>query len=367
MNTGQRHTRIPVHGRIRHPRTHEYQPNTLKIAAHGDLSQFLPIFVPAIATDRDGGSHCGDGHPQARFTKTALFQTIASYWCPMLVPLPNRKQEFMPTENPPINWYALRVTYCREMIVKRRLDACGIESFVPMRYKGDGLRPAAPAHARRRRAQPPVRAHHGGAAAHDRIRPPAAGAHDHGPHDRQHADRSDKQMRDFIAVAGNPDEQHIYLDPDSTELRRGDRVRITGGPAGRRRGRVHAHPRRPSRGVSIAGVMAVATAFIHPSLIEALEPQRKTPAEKPAPHRTAPELRDGDRTPEPATRDRIIMTQPSIKRELRVQERPDALSTYLIAFVTFPTSRACWAWSASDWSISRTTRSATSCSSPRWA
>ncbi len=33
-----------------------------KIAAHGDLSQFLPIFVPAIATDRDGGSHCGDGH-----------------------------------------------------------------------------------------------------------------------------------------------------------------------------------------------------------------------------------------------------------------------------------------------------------------
>lgn len=46
---------------VTHGRTNISQ-TPLKIAAHGDLSQFLPIFVPAIATDRDGGSHCGDGH-----------------------------------------------------------------------------------------------------------------------------------------------------------------------------------------------------------------------------------------------------------------------------------------------------------------
>ena len=212
----------------------------------------------------------------------------------MLVPLPNRKQEFMPTENPPINWYALRVTYCREMIVKRRLDACGIESFVPMRYK------ETVCGQRRRRTLV--------AAVHNLLF-----VHTTAEQLRTITDRTtgstlivpDKQMRDFIAVAGNPDEQHIYLDPDSTELRRGDRVRITGGLLAGVEGEFMRIRGDRLVLVSIAVVMAVATAFIHPSLIEALEPQRKTPAEKPAPHRTAPELRDGDRTPEPATRDRI--------------------------------------------------------------
>ncbi len=223
----------------------------------------------------------------------------------MLVPLPNRKQEFMPTENPPINWYALRVTYCREMIVKRRLDACGIESFVPMRYK------ETVCGQRRRRTL--VAAVHNLLFVHTTAEQLRTIASDPRLPVRTITDRTtgstlivpDKQMRDFIAVAGNPDEQHIYLDPDSTELRRGDRVRITGGLLAGVEGefmRIRGDRRVV---VSIAGVMAVATAFIHPSLIEALEPQRKTPAEKLAPHRTAPELRDGDRTPEPATRDRI--------------------------------------------------------------
>lgn len=37
------------------------------------------------------------------------------------------------------------------------------------------------------------------------------------------------QMRSFIAVAGNYDEQVVYLDPSVVSMKRGDRVRVTGG------------------------------------------------------------------------------------------------------------------------------------------
>ena len=34
-----------------------------------------------------------------------------------------------------LNWYALRVTYSRELVLKAYLDSEGIESFIPMRYE----------------------------------------------------------------------------------------------------------------------------------------------------------------------------------------------------------------------------------------
>ena len=37
------------------------------------------------------------------------------------------------------------------------------------------------------------------------------------------------QMRSFIAVAGNYDEQVVYLDPSVVSMKKGDRVRVTGG------------------------------------------------------------------------------------------------------------------------------------------
>ncbi len=252
----------------------------------------------------------------------------------MLVPLPNRKQEFMPTENPPINWYALRVTYCREMIVKRRLDACGIESFVPMRYK------ETVCGQRRRRTL--VAAVHNLLFVHTTAEQLRTIASDPRLPVRTITDRTtgstlivpDKQMRDFIAVAGNPDEQHIYLDPDSTELRRGDRVRITGGLlAGR--GRVHAHPRRPSRGGLHRRSDGRGHGF-HPSVAHrsartaAKDAGGKT---RTAPHRTGASGRRpnaGTRNPRPH-----IMTQPSIKENFAYKSVL-TLSTYLIAFVTFP-------------------------------
>lgn len=71
----------------------------------------------------------------------------------------------------------------------------------------------------------------------------------------------------FIAIAGSYDQQVIYLPPTEYSMQKGDRVRITGGVFEGVEGifvRVKGDRRVV---VSIQGVMAVATTFIHPSLI----------------------------------------------------------------------------------------------------
>lgn len=39
----------------------------------------------------------------------------------------------------------------------------------------------------------------------------------------------EQQMQNFIAVAGNPTEQIVYLDPDVSNFKKGDKVKIIGG------------------------------------------------------------------------------------------------------------------------------------------
>ena len=77
-----------------------------------------------------------------------------------------------------------------------------------------------------------------------------------------------QQMDSFIAVAGTYDEQLIYLNPEPGDFSQGDRVRILGGPFEGAEG-VFVRVKGDRRVVvSIEGVVAVATTFIHPSLIE---------------------------------------------------------------------------------------------------
>ena len=73
----------------------------------------------------------------------------------------------------------------------------------------------------------------------------------------------DSQMRNFMAVSANYDESLLYFEPSELNIRKGARVRITGGLFEGVEGefvRV--------RNVTIEGVMAVATTFVHPSLVE---------------------------------------------------------------------------------------------------
>ena len=167
-------------------------------------------------------------------------------------------------------WYALRITYSRELAFKQYLDDRNIENFIPMRYeyvvKGERkIRKLVPVvhnlvfvYASRLQidemkttagTQLPIRY------IMDR-------------ETNQPITIPETQMRSFIAVARSHDQQVVYLDPTTITFKKGERVRVTGGLFEGVEGefvRVKGDRRVV---VSIQGVMAIATAFIHPSLIE---------------------------------------------------------------------------------------------------
>ena len=133
--------------------------------------------------------------------------------------------------NSEYHWYALRITYSRELVLKEFLDKNNIENFIPMRY--------------------------------------------------EYVTRKEQRIRKLVPaihnlvfiystrkkIAGSYDQQIIYLPPTEYSMQKGDRVRITGGVFEGVEGifvRVKGDRRVV---VSIQGVMAVATTFIHPSLI----------------------------------------------------------------------------------------------------
>lgn len=172
-----------------------------------------------------------------------------------------------------ICWYPLRITYSRELQLKEVLDAENIENFIPMHYEyvkqGD----------RKIRKLVPVVHNlvfvHASLATIDRIKQSVGFSLSV----RYIVDREtnrplvvpDSQMRSFIAVSGNYEEQIVYLDPVLTALRKGDPVRITGGVFEGVEGIIIRVKGDRRVSVCIQGVMAVATAYIHPSLIEKIE------------------------------------------------------------------------------------------------
>lgn len=171
--------------------------------------------------------------------------------------------------NSQLSWFAVRVSYSRELSLKEVLDTRHIENFIPMRHEyiiknGKRARKLVPAvhnlvfiHSTRRCIDElkeelgikiPIRL----------------------IMNREHRCPviiPDAQMRNFILVAGTPEEAVIYIDPVELHLAKGQKVRITGGIFEGVVGefvRIR-HDRRVV--VSIEGVMAVATTYIHPSLI----------------------------------------------------------------------------------------------------
>ena len=165
-------------------------------------------------------------------------------------------------------WYALRVTYNREMKVKADLDARGITCFVPMKVArvecgGQLVKKFVPSvhnlifvlldpkSMREYKATTalPIR-YIMDREKHCPIIVPT------------------EQMENFMRVAGTNDESLIYLTPEPGGFKRGDRVRILGGIFKDAEGvltRVKGDRRVV---VAIQGVVAVATAYIHPSYIE---------------------------------------------------------------------------------------------------
>ncbi|MBQ3730732.1 MAG: transcriptional regulator, partial [Muribaculaceae bacterium] len=78
----------------------------------------------------------------------------------------------------------------------------------------------------------------------------------------------EQEMENFIRVAGTYEEKLVYLNPDPGDFAKGERVRVIGGPFAGTEGifiRVKGDRRVL---INIPGVVAVASTFIHPSMIE---------------------------------------------------------------------------------------------------
>ena len=78
----------------------------------------------------------------------------------------------------------------------------------------------------------------------------------------------DSQMRSFILVAGTYEESIVYVEPAELQLIKGQKVRVIGGVFEGAVGEFVRIRRDRRVVVNIEGVMAVATTFIHSSLVE---------------------------------------------------------------------------------------------------
>ncbi|MDR0962943.1 MAG: UpxY family transcription antiterminator [Mediterranea sp.] len=172
-----------------------------------------------------------------------------------------------------IHWYALRITYSRELALKKYLDDNEVENFIPMRY-ADVVKNEQ----RTRKLVPAVhnlvfvrtsRTHIDTIKQERGMTLPIRYIMDKETH--LPIVIPERQMQNFIAVAGNIEQQAIYLDVSEVNLRKGDRVRVVGGIFEGLEGKFLRIKNDRRVVVVIEGIMAVATAPIHPSLIERIE------------------------------------------------------------------------------------------------
>ncbi len=180
-----------------------------------------------------------------------------------------------PEEEPEAKvWYAIRVTFNREMKVKDDLDLRGIESFIPMKYVMS-IR-------RGRRVKKLVPTIHNLIFFH--IEPSVMKEYKAStrlpiryimnPATKKPVVVPEREMKNFIAVAGTYEEQLVYITPKPGQFTRGDRVRILGGPFEGAEGVLQRVKGDSRVVVSIKGLVAVATTSIHPSLLEKLPKER---------------------------------------------------------------------------------------------
>lgn len=165
-------------------------------------------------------------------------------------------------------WYAIRVTYNRELKVKEELDARGITNFVPMQYRREERNGVMV-----KRLVPSV---------HNLIfiKITPTGMREYRESTampiRYIMDREsqtpitvpDQAMENFIKVAGTYEEKLIYLNPEPGDFSEGERVRVIGGQFAGAEG-IFVRIKRDRRVlINIPGVVAVATTHVHLSMLE---------------------------------------------------------------------------------------------------
>lgn len=169
-------------------------------------------------------------------------------------------------------WFAMRVTYRREIKVRKILDEEGIENYIPMR-KTVRIR-------RGRRVKELVPVVRGLVFVHT-VQPEIQRVKDKIPYLQYIMDRRagtkiivpDDQMKTFIAITGTYDDQLLWFGDGEINLRKGTRVRIKAGEFEGYEGIFMKVKGARDRRVVIAieGVIAVALATLSPDLIEAID------------------------------------------------------------------------------------------------
>ncbi len=167
-------------------------------------------------------------------------------------------------------WYALRVTYGREMKLREFLMPSGVTCFVPMCYRETERNGK-----RSRRLVPAIRNIIFVYSTLERI----------GQIKRQLGEKIPvryimdcatgepvvvpaREMEYFIAVSSTNNDELIYLTDVKQVPRRGQRVKVTGGIFEGIEGEVVRIRKDRRVMVSLPGVMAVVTTFIEPRLLE---------------------------------------------------------------------------------------------------
>lgn len=189
-----------------------------------------------------------------------------------ILPAGNEAQPELKVETQPELkvWYAIRVTFKRELKVKEDLDARGIENFIPMKLTLVVMRG--------RRVKRLVPSIHNLIFVH--IEPSLMKEYKAttrmpiryimNPATKKPVVVPEHQMKNFLAVAGTNDEQLEYLEVIPDTFARGDRVRILGGPFEGAEGVLQRVKGNNRVIVTIEGVVAVATTHIHASLLQKL-------------------------------------------------------------------------------------------------
>ena len=202
------------------------------------------------------------------------------------------------SEGVPSSWYALRVSYSRELKVRDKLNELGVKTFVPMMWRRCPVKPgmtkgkqttsSLPAPTgqsteslKRMRKNPSRRlvpavgnlcfAYSTRAELEDFIRGYGDTSPVHFYWDRT-ANKPltvpEKAMNDFIAVSSTLDEDLIYITEITSKLREGQTVKVKEGPFKGIEGKVVRIRKSRRILVELPGMLAVATTYIQPEYLE---------------------------------------------------------------------------------------------------
>jgi transcription antitermination factor NusG len=162
------------------------------------------------------------------------------------------------------DWFALRVTYGRQLKLQAKLKEQGIKTFIPMRAEfkivdGKGKRVRTPAinnlifvYSIREIIDECI----------SREGENSMTRYMWDKFTRKPIIVPEKQMNDFIKVSSTEDEELIYLTDVSAKLRAGQKVRVTAGPFAGIEGTIVRIRKSRRVLVEIPGLLALATAYI---------------------------------------------------------------------------------------------------------